>query len=93
MITVDQDADNGMGDVILKNVEPFDVFVDPKSRDIFYRDAAYIMIHKVMPQSHLSKLLPEYKNKIKNANASDQGNYNYSQKAEGNDFQYKAIED
>jgi len=92
-VYADAHEDHGMGEVKIDTVEPFDVFVDPKSRDIFYRDAAYIMIHKVMPQSHLSKLLPEYKNKIKNANASDQGNYNYSQKAEGNDFQYKDIED
>ena len=46
-----------------------------------------------MPQSHLQKVLPEYAKKIKNANASDTGNFSYSQKAEGSDFQYKEIED
>ena len=70
-VTVDQDSDNGMGDVIIKQPEPFDVFVDPKSRDIFYRDAAYIMVHKVIPQSHLQKLFPEYAGKIKKAGDTD----------------------
>jgi len=92
-VYADAHSDHGMGEVKIDTIEPFDVFVDPKSRDIFYRDSAYIMVHKVMPQSHLSKLLPEYKTKIKNASAADQGNYNYSQKAEGHDFQYKDVED
>ena len=92
-VYADAHSDHGMGEVKIDTIEPFDVFIDPKSRDIFYRDSAYIMVHKVMPQSHLSKLLPEYKTKIKNASASDQGSYNYSQKAEGHDFQYKDIED
>ena len=42
MVSVDPDADNGMGDVVLKNVEPFDVFVDPKSRDLLFRDACLL---------------------------------------------------
>ena len=92
-VSVDAHADRGMGEVRIDTVEPFDVFIDPKSRDIFYRDAAYIMVHKVIPQSHLEKLFPEYANKIKKAGDSETDNYSYSQKAEGNDFQYKDIID
>jgi len=92
-ISVNAHADHGLGEVIVDTVEPFDVFVDPKSRDIFYRDAAYIMVHKVIPQSHLQKILPEYANKIKNAGATERDNYSYSQKAEGGDFQYKDVID
>ena len=33
LISVDKDADNGMGEVVLQQPEPFDVYVDPKSRD------------------------------------------------------------
>ena len=29
LISVDPDADNGMGDVVIKQPEPFDVYVDP----------------------------------------------------------------
>ena len=32
---------------------------------MFYRDVAYIMVHMIMPQSHLEKVFPEYANKIK----------------------------
>ena len=92
-VSVDAHADRGLGEVKVDTVEPFDVFVDPKSRDIFYRDAAYIMVHKVIPQSHLEKILPEYANKIKNAGVTERDNYSYSQKAEGNDFQYKDVID
>ena len=92
-VYVDAHADHGLGEVMVDTIEPFDIFIDPKSRDIFYRDAAYIMVHKIMPQSHLEKVFPEYANKIKKANASDTGNFSYSQKAEGSDFQYKEIED
>jgi hypothetical protein len=92
-VSVDAHSDRGMGEVKIDTIEPFDIFIDPKSRDIFYRDAAYIMVHKVMPQSHLQKIFPEYANKIKNAGSSDQGYVNYSQKAQGSDFQYKEVED
>ena len=92
-VSVDAHSDHGLGEVRLDTIEPFDVFVDPKSRDLFYRDAAYIMVHKVIPQSHLQKIFPEYANKIKNAGSNEQNTYSYSQKAEGNDFQYKEIVD
>tara|TARA_X000001388_G_scaffold29289_1_gene20762 strand:+ start:369 stop:2660 length:2292 start_codon:yes stop_codon:yes gene_type:complete len=64
MVTVDQDADQGMGEVILHNPDPFDVYVDPKSRDMLFRDAAYIMIRKMLPKTHLKKLFPQLARKI-----------------------------
>ena len=51
------------------------------------------MVHKVIPQSHLQKIFPEYATKIKNAGETERDNYSYSQKAEGSDFQYKDVED
>ena len=80
MVTVDPDSDNGMGDVVIKQPEPFDVFPDPKSRDILFRDAAYVLIRKVLPKEHLMQLFPEFKNKIKNASAQDNEN-NYTEKS------------
>ena len=53
MVEIDKDADNGMGEVKISQPEPFDIFVDQKSRDIMFRDASYIMIRKVLPKSHL----------------------------------------
>ena len=64
MVTVDPDMDNGMGDVIIKQPEPFDVYVDPKSRDMLFRDAGFVLIRKVLPENHLKSLLPDYKRKI-----------------------------
>jgi hypothetical protein len=80
MVTVDPDSDNGMGDVMIKQPEPFDVFPDPKSRDILFRDAAYILVRKVLPKNHLMQLFPEFKNKIKNANSQENEN-NFSEKS------------
>ena len=96
MITVDQDADNGMGDVILKNVEPFDVFVDPKARDILFRDAAFVMIRKILPKEHLIAKYPDAKSKINKASGFGADENNYSEKSMGNyrkDFSYKEIDD
>ena len=96
LVTVDKDADNGMGDVILKNVEPFDVFADPKSRDMLFRDASYIMVRKILPKEHLKAKYPDYKNKIKNANSLNDSDVNYSEKATSRyrkDFGYKDIDD
>ena len=67
LVSVDTDMDNGMGEVTIQQPEPFDVYVDPKSRDIMFRDASYVLIRKVLPKSHISKLFPQYKRKISKA--------------------------
>tara|TARA_R110000824_G_scaffold390719_1_gene587271 strand:+ start:293 stop:2593 length:2301 start_codon:yes stop_codon:yes gene_type:complete len=94
LISVDADSDQGMGDVKVSQPEPFDVYVDPKSRDMLFRDASFVMIRKVLPESHLISLFPDSKAKIKKA-ASDQNiDYSYSEKSMGSmqkDFDYKDI--
>lgn len=70
-VTVDANADNGMGEVVLHQPDPFDIYIDPKSRDMLFRDAAYIMIRKMLPKTHLKKLYPDYIRKIVKAEASD----------------------
>ena len=95
MISVDPDADNGMGDVVIKQPEPFDVYVDPKSRDMLFRDASFIMIRKVLPEGHLKSLFPEHKRKITKASSSENIDYVYTEKSTGNyqkDFDYKDID-
>jgi hypothetical protein len=78
-IVINQDADNGMGEVMIHQPDPFDVFVDPKSRDTLFRDAAYIMIKKMLPKSHLKKLYPDSARKITKASAND-SEYSLSQR-------------
>jgi len=71
LVTIDKDADNGMGEVVVQQPEPFDIFVDPKSRDMLFRDAAFIMIRKVLPKNHLMKIFPDHKRKIANSNSDE----------------------
>jgi len=63
----DANSDNGMGDVRLGWISPFDVYVDETSRDIFYRDASYIMIAKNMTKSQLISKRPEFRDIINKA--------------------------
>jgi len=75
LLTVDPDQDNGMGEVVLKQPEPFDIYVDPKSRDMLLRDAAFVLIRKVLPRNHLIKLFPDYKRKIKAASSDEASDF------------------
>jgi len=69
-VDVDVDADRGMGEVIFKSIDPFDVYVDPMSRDFLLRDAAYIIVKKDLPKNYLAKQFPDFKRKINTANGS-----------------------
>jgi hypothetical protein len=80
LVTVDTDRDNGMGEVILQQPEPFDIYVDPKSRDMMFRDASYVLVRKVLPKSHVIKLFPQYKRKINKASSTDK-DHSYSERA------------
>jgi len=92
MVTVDHDADRGMGEVVIKQPEPFDIFVDNKSRDLLFRDAAYILIRKILPKGHLVQQFPDSKRKIMAASSNQEDYDNYSEKAidsDQHDFNYK----
>ena len=83
LVSVDQDADNGMGEVVIQQPEPFDIYADPKSRDMLFKDAAFIIVRKVLPKNHLMKLFPEYKRKISQASSDEQIQRSYSERAMG----------
>ena len=94
LVTVDKDADRGMGEVIIEQPEPFDIYVDPKSRDMLFRDSAFVLIRKILPKNHLAKLFPEFKGKIKTANSGDNAQFSYTAKSIGkdqHDFHYKDV--
>ena len=46
LVDLDKDMDNGLGEVVFKRVDPYDVYVDPASRDFLFRDAGFIQIRK-----------------------------------------------
>jgi hypothetical protein len=83
LVTIDKDADNGMGEVVVQQPEPFDIYIDPKSRDMLFRDAAFIMIRKVLPKNHLMKIFPDFKRKIANSNSDEQSQVTYSARSLG----------
>jgi len=87
LVTVDRDADNGMGEVMIQQPEPFDIYVDPKSRDMLFKDAAFIMIRKVLPKNHLIKLFPGQKRKINASSSNEQQQRSYSGRYMGDDDQ------
>jgi len=87
LLTVDPDQDDGMGEVVIQQPEPFDIYVDPKCRDMLFRDAAFVLIRKVLPKNHLIKLFPDYKRKIKAASSDEQSEYSWSARAMGDSDQ------
>ena len=70
-VDVDSNSDRGMGDVVFKRLEPYDVYVDPMSRDFLFRDASFICIKKNIMREQLMQDLPEFKRKIKSANSNE----------------------
>ena len=65
LIDVDKDLDRGMGEVIFKRLDPYDVFVDPASRDFLFRDANFISVRKNVSRTQLENIFPEFAAKIK----------------------------
>ena len=92
MITVDPNMDRGMGEVVIQQPDPFDVYVDPKSRDPLFRDASHIIVRKLMTKTQLINISPEHEAKIKRSTSSHLTDFDYSEAAiKGNDFQFQEI--
>ena len=69
-VDIDKDADLGMGEVVFKRIEPYDVYVDPVSRDFLFRDASFIAIRKNLSRTQLLNMFPEYKQSINKVGSS-----------------------
>jgi len=79
---IDQDLDNGKGDVVFKKIDPYDVYPDPMSRDFLMRDASFIIVRKVLARQQLKNMFPEYSRKVNRA--TEQGSEDaYSQADRG----------
>jgi len=72
MVDIDADQDRGMGEVMFSRVDPYDVYVDPSSRDFLFRDASFITVRKNMTRTQLINMFPEFKVKIKKAAAASE---------------------
>ncbi len=73
-------ADDGKGEVMIKDIDPLDVYVDPNSRDQFFDDAENIIISRNFTKEQAKALYPQYKNAIDAAS----GTYDSDQIVTGN---------
>ena len=70
LVDIDKDADRGMGEVRFNRLDPYDVYVDPASRDFLFRDANFIQVRKNIARTRLINMLPEFEAKIKKVSKS-----------------------
>ena len=64
------EADDGKGEVMMKDINPMDVFVDPNSRDPYFDDAENIIISRNFTKAQAKELYPQYKQAIDAASGS-----------------------
>ena len=67
MAHIDPDADFGSGEVKLTSIDPLELFIDPASKDPFCRDAAHMIVGKLVSEAHLIEYYPEFAEQIKEA--------------------------
>ncbi len=72
-INVYQDPmkDMGKGEVMIHDIDPMDVYVDPNSRSRFFDDAENVIVSRMFTKEQAVRLYPMYEKNIRNA-ASDQ---------------------
>lgn len=63
-------ADAGKGEVMIKDIDPFDVYVDPNARDPFFSDAENIIISRTFTKAQAKEMHPQYKKAIEAATGS-----------------------
>jgi hypothetical protein len=80
LVDVDQDADHGKGEVTFSRIDPYDVFVDPTSRDFLFRDAGFIMVKKSLSKTQLKNLFPQHAAKINKIKATSDYSSSYTQR-------------
>ena len=65
MAYIDPDADFGSGEVKVQSIDPLELFIDPSSKDPFCRDAAHIIVGKIVTQTQLISMYPEFEQIIR----------------------------
>lgn len=66
--------DDGQGEIIIRSVNPYDVYVDPNTRHRLFGDAANIFISQRLTKERLEELYPQYKSKLADANEDTEEN-------------------
>lgn len=55
----DPNADYGKGEVLIQDIDPLTVYVDPNSRDVFCRDAANIIVGRIITEEQIKQTFGE----------------------------------
>lgn len=63
----DPNGDFGQGDIKIKSIDPFNVFIDPSSKDRHFQDASNIIISTLLPKDRILFLYPQYTEQLKDA--------------------------
>jgi len=66
----DPGKDSGKGEVLLKSINPLDVYIDPNSKDPYARDASNIMVCKYMTDEVAKNVYPSFMDIIMESNPS-----------------------
>ena len=72
---IDSFADNGKGEVKFKALDPFDVYVDPNSRDPLFADATNIIVSRTYTKEQVKAMYPEFEKAISNASGISRSDY------------------
>ena len=64
---IDPEADDGKGEVLIRDIDPLDVYIDPNSRHRMVDDAENIMISRLYTKAQALRMYPRYQEAIKNA--------------------------
>ena len=71
MAYIDPDADFGAGEVKVQAIDPLELFIDPSSKDPFCRDAAHIIVGKIVSETQLISNYAEFKELIKESSETN----------------------
>ena len=77
-VYIDPQADLGRGEVKIDRLAVEDVYVDPNSRDRFFKDASDIIISRKYTKGLLKRIYPEFKKAIANATGTERDDYSGS---------------
>ena len=57
-VYIDPHADFGKGEVLLRDVEPKDIFPDPNSKHPLYDDASHVLVRRLMTAEQIKQIWP-----------------------------------
>ena len=70
-VYVDPQADFARGEVYITSLNPLDLYIDPSYSDPFCRDAAHIIVSKIMTREQIETAFPDMKGRLKDAKPSE----------------------